>query len=80
MELQVLNWVLTAAFGIIMYLGKRTIDSNERRVESLEKDIQDIKQNYLHKNDFKEFKTELRGMFDELKQDIRDLKFNNHGV
>jgi hypothetical protein len=45
----------------------------EHDVEDVKLNIQKIKQDYLHKEDFKEFKTELRGMFEEIKQDIRAL-------
>lgn len=53
---------------------KRTIDENEKRISALEKTASDIKQEYLHKDDFKEFKGELRGMFEEIRSDIRSLR------
>lgn len=76
MDAELIRWVLTGLFGILLWFGKRVVDSSERRIESLETELQDVKQNYIHKTDFKEFKGELRQMFDELKQDIKDLKFH----
>lgn len=40
----------------------------------LQVEIQNVKNEYLHKNDFKEFKVELRAMFEELKRDIKDSR------
>lgn len=76
MDAEVVRWMLTALMGIVIWFGKRMIDSNERRIEFLETDNQNIKQNYIHKEDFKDFKVELRAMFDEIKQNIKDLKFH----
>lgn len=76
MDAEVVRWMLTALMGIVIWFGKRMIDSNERRIEFLETDNQNIKQNYIHKEDFKDFKVELRAMFDDIKQNIKDLKFH----
>lgn len=60
---------------------KRSIDENDAKIRDLQEshkaivlDLQTTKQNYLHKDDFKDFKIELRGMFEEIKQDIRSLQ------
>lgn len=76
MDAETVRWLLTALLALVMWFGKRTIDSNEHRVDALELDVQNVKQNYIHKSDFKEFKDELKVMFNELKQDIKDLKFH----
>lgn len=60
--------------GLSMWFMKRTIDSQDKRIELLEKGQADIKTDYLHKNEFKDFKLELREMFQEIKADIRELK------
>lgn len=36
--------------------------------------LQDVKVNYLHRDDFKDFKLELRSMFEEIKTDVKALK------
>lgn len=59
---------------------KRSIGENDSKIKRLEdqhdamsKDLQQTKQNYLHKDDFKEFKIELRQMVEEIRSDIRSL-------
>ena len=75
-EAELAKWIITAALGLVVWFMKRTIDQQEDRLKSLEKTQQDFRDNYLHKNDFKEFKIELRSMFEEIKSDIRELKRN----
>jgi len=73
-EMQFVNWAILAAFGIAGFFMKRTIDSVEKRLEDMKKENIHIRQNYLLKEDFREFKTELRGMFEEIKTDIKSLQ------
>lgn len=68
------QWLALGAVSIVIWFMKRTIDKAEARLELAEKEIQMIKSDYLHKSDFKDFKTELRGMFEEIKNDIRSLQ------
>jgi hypothetical protein len=72
-EAEVIRWIVLGLMSIGVWFMKRTIDKVEHDVEDVKLNIQKIKQDYLHKEDFKEFKTELRGMFEEIKQDIRAL-------
>lgn len=74
METEVIKWIILAALGGVSWFMKRTIDQNDQEVKSLKQTVQQIKEQYLHKDDFKEFKTELRGMFEELRTDIRNLQ------
>jgi hypothetical protein len=60
----VIKWVVLTIMGIAVWFLKNTITK-------LQTDVDMIKEKYLHKDDFKEFKTELRSMFDELRTDIR---------
>lgn len=57
---------------------KRTIDAQETKLSHLEDVVDTIKQEYLHKNDFRDFKAELRGMFEEIQRDIRSLREKGH--
>jgi hypothetical protein len=75
-ELEFVKWLMLALLSLGVWLMKRTLDKNENKVSELEHEIQTIKTEYLHKNDFKEFKIELRGMFEEIRQDLRGLKGN----
>lgn len=81
MELEIVKWFVFAGMGLALYFLKRTIEVNDSKIKDLETKLlavtleqQTIKQEYLHKSDFKEFKAELRGWFDEMKQDIRSLR------
>lgn len=73
-EAELAKWILTAALTLVVWFMKRTLDSQEERVKTLEKNQQTFRDEYLHKNDFKDFKIELRTMFEEIKMDIRELK------
>ena len=67
------QWLALGAVSIVIWFMKRTIDRAEDRIKRTEDDIQTIKLDYLHKNEFKEFKIEIRSMFEEIKNDIRSL-------
>lgn len=74
------QWLALGAVSIVMWFLKRTLDKAEDRIKAaedhvalIEKDIHLIKLDYLHKNEFKDFKAELRGMFEEIRTDIRSL-------
>ena len=80
MDLETLKWLLLTGMGIGGFLMKRSIGENDNKIKRLEdqhdlinKDLQQTKQNYLHKDDFKEFKIELRQMVEEIRTDIRSL-------
>lgn len=73
-EIELAKWIITGALGLVVWFMKRTIDLQDKRLEILEKRQESFKDDYLHKNDFKEFKLELRSMFEEIKTDIRELK------
>lgn len=72
MDAELVRWLLTGLMGIIVWFTKRTIDGAERDVKQLRKDIDQVKLEYMHKSDFAEFKIELKDMFKEFKQDIKD--------
>lgn len=67
------QWLALGAVSIVIWFMKRTIDRAEDRIKQTEDDIQTIQLDYLHKNEFKEFKVEIRSMFEEIKNDIRSL-------
>lgn len=52
--------------GLAVWFLKTTITK-------LQSDVDMIKKDYLHKDDFKDFKVELRAMFEELRKDIRAM-------
>lgn len=81
-EFQVLStYLLPVVAALVIYLLKRQVDQIDRQLielkaknELMQNEIQNVKNDYLHKNDFKDFKAELRAMFDELKSDIKGLR------
>lgn len=71
MDAEWVRWALTALMGLIMYFGKRTLDDLKDSNTKLHDELEIVKREYLHKNDFKDFKNELKEMFQEFKQDIK---------
>jgi two-component SAPR family response regulator len=72
-EAEIIKWIVVGLMSIGVWFMKRTIDKVEDDVTEVKRAIQQIKQDYLHKEDFKDFKVELRSMFEEIKSDIRAL-------
>jgi hypothetical protein len=69
-----ISLLATTVLGGFMWFLKRELDTNQQSIATLTKELNEVKVNYLHRDDFKDFKMELRSMFDEIKQDIRSLK------
>lgn len=74
MELEIIKWIAMSVMGLAMWFLKRTIDTYDERLKEISQQIVSIQRDYLHRDDFKDFKLELRAMFDEIKADIRELK------
>ncbi len=75
-ELEIIKWGFLAVLGGFTFMLQRELKTKDESIRELQVEVQNIKQNYLHRDDFKEFKVELRSMFDEIKQDIRSLKIH----
>lgn len=80
METEIIRWGVFGIMGVAIWFLKRTIGNFDSRLIDQQKEIAEIRRDYLHRDDFKEFKVELRAMFDEIKQDIRELKKSNNGT
>jgi len=81
MEIELLKWLVVSLIGVGVFFLKRTVDQLDKQLVKLEAtqlsqqvNIQTIKEEYLHKSDFKDFKVELRTMFEDLKLDIKSLR------
>lgn len=72
-EIELFKYIALIALGGFQWFMKRTINKLEADVEFLRREIGDIKIHYLHKEEFKDFKEELRNLLLELKQDIKEL-------
>lgn len=77
MDQEVIQFLIISAFGGVFWFMKRTMDKADERILQLEKDLVQVKSEYLHKDEFKDFKMELRSMFEEIKTDIRLLRNPN---
>jgi len=73
-EVEWIKWALMAILGGFTYMLKRELTSKDIELQRIKDDIQYLKDNKVHKDDLREFKVELRVMFDELKQDIRAIR------
>lgn len=73
---ETLHWVVTGLLGVIVALFKYTAAQFQKEVDTLKTEVKVLQETRLHKDDFREFKLELRAQFDEIKQAIRDLKPN----
>jgi Tfp pilus assembly protein PilO len=80
-DTELIRWLITGACTLVIGFFKYALDKQEDRMKVLESelrsnknDLQTVKQQYLHKDDFKDFKNELRAVFEEIKQDLRELK------
>jgi uncharacterized membrane protein YhiD involved in acid resistance len=71
--------VILSAFGLVIWFMQNNITNTREDLIELRNEIANVKSNYLHKDDFKEFKTELRNIFNEIKNDIRSLGNHNKG-
>ena len=81
LESSIIWWIASGIATFALYLLKRNINEIDRTLINqeaalllLRNEIQTIRNDYLPKNDFKDFKIELRVMFDELKNDIKGLR------
>ena len=73
-ELEVVRWLAFAGLSVALFFLKRTLDLVEEKNKELEREIHIIQNEYLHKDDFREFKNELRTMFEEIRKDVRSLQ------
>lgn len=73
-SIDVIKWLIFGGFGIAGWFMKNTLNKVQEDLHQLQQSNQHIKDNYLHKEDYKEFKVEIRGMFEEIRKDLRQLK------
>ena len=76
-EVEFVKWALISLLSLGVFFMKRTLDRIENEQLVVKTELQKVKEEYLHKSDFKEFKLELRSMFEEIRTDIRGLQKNS---
>ena len=74
MEAEVVKWFFMLALGIGGWFMRNMVATVQDDIKAIKQDIDRLKQEKLSKDDFKDFKIELREMFNEIKTDIRELK------
>jgi hypothetical protein len=73
-EIELTKWIVLAALSGVIWFMKKTITDLNHRADEHDIEIKKIQREYLHRDDFKEFKSELKVMFEEIKSDIRALR------
>ena len=77
MDAWILPLALNVVLGLLAYLGKQQIDTLKQAILDLKAehqrhrdDIQNVKQEYVNKDDFRDFKAELYNRLDKNHDDI----------
>jgi hypothetical protein len=80
-ELEIVKWIVFGGLSIVVWFLKMNITETKEKLQTLTVQKDDIKAelahvklNYLHRDDFKEFKIELRSMFEEIREDVKALR------
>ena len=76
-NIEIIIFVANVIFGGLVWFLKRELTFSSERLLRLENEVNTMKSTYLHKDDFREFKQELKDMFEEIKRDIHSLRDRN---
>lgn len=71
MEFNLLSFVINGLLGAVMFFMKTIIDTQREDLKDIKAEIVDIKDKYLKKDDFKDFKEELWNRLDRFETDIK---------
>ncbi len=63
---QLVEWFVGGLVALVAWLGKTQINSLQKRIADQEAKIEQIKETYFKKEDFKEFKQELWTRMDKM--------------
>ena len=63
---EIIGWIVSALLGLVMMLGKFQYDGIVKRADSMQDQIDMIKEDYFKKEDFREFKHELWARLDKM--------------
>lgn len=83
-EIEIAKWVVLTVMGFAIWFLKRNIEQQDhtnaelreeiKKVsEQSKKEISSVKDNYLHRNDFRDFKEELKTYLKEIRDDLKAL-------
>lgn len=91
-EIEIAKWVVLTIMGLAIWFLKRNIEVQDKINSELREEIKvlknetqneitSIKDNYLHRNDFRDFKDELKGYLKEIRDDLKELmKVNKNDI
>lgn len=68
------NWVIQILLGCVMTGISFWIKSQREDIKHLQAQLANTREEYVHKNDLRELKTEMSHRFDKLEELIRDKK------
>ena len=71
-NVSLLNFLFTGAVGILLWFIRQSYLDLKGKTEELEKMITNVKLEYVHKEEFKEFKKEIAERFDKLTYWLED--------
>ncbi len=66
METLIVSFVLNGLLGLAMYLMKNAHEHTREELKDLKKSVENVKDTYYKKEDFKEFKEELWNRLDRM--------------
>ena len=72
-NINLLQLLITGGIGVMVFFFKRTLEDYDSRLKQQEEEIHDIRERFLSKEDFKEFKSEIKSLLQEIKTDIKQL-------
>lgn len=64
---EIVEWALAVLLAIVSFFLKGVIDDNK----ALQKQVNELHEVYVKKDDFKEFKEELWNRLDDMKEEIK---------
>jgi len=73
-NIEILLWVGNAILGGFAWFFKRELSMIDLKIKKIEDEVISMRTMYLPKDDFREFKQELKEMFEEIKKDIHALR------
>lgn len=80
-EVEAFKWIIVGGLSLIVWFLRKTLTDTEKKIDEVTKELllikaeqSGIKENYLHKADFREFKAELRQMIEGLREDLKALR------
>jgi hypothetical protein len=71
MDAQIISWIANGLLGVVMMFMKMAHDSTREDLKNLKQQVDTVKEKYLHKDDFKDFKEELWARLDDVKTDVK---------